>query len=240
MTVRVRIAPSPTGSLHIGTARTAVFNWLYAHHEGGQFILRIEDTDEERSKPEFTDNILTGLQWLGLGWDEGPFFQSQRLDLYRQAIQTLLDQGLAYRAYDTPAELDTMREIQKAKIESGGGLFLDSQAVVKGFTAIFAGKIDDKLGKLTDKLGIFLLGLNEGTGSFLDRSKDFHEQDGMVGNRGSTAFTDQCRVGDFFLSANFGDGADNIPGVFGQGVVHGAFRVAAGSVVIDRQSASDV
>ncbi len=115
MTVRVRIAPSPTGSLHIGTARTAVFNWLYAHHEGGQFILRIEDTDEERSKPEFTDNILAGLQWLGLGWDEGPFFQSQRLDLYRQAIQTLLDQGLAYRAYDTPEELDTMREIQKAK-----------------------------------------------------------------------------------------------------------------------------
>jgi hypothetical protein len=131
-------------------------------------------------------------------------------------------------------------EIQKAKIESGGGLFLDSQSVVKRFATIFAGKIDDKLGKLADKFGIFLLGLNEGTGSFLDRSKDFHEEDGVVGNRGSTAFTDQCRVGDFFLSANFGDGSDNIPSVFGQGVVHGAFRVAAGSVVIDRQSASDV
>lgn len=115
MTVRVRIAPSPTGNLHIGTARTAVFNWLFARHEGGQFILRVEDTDEERSKPEFTENILAGLRWLGMDWDEGPFFQSQRLDLYRQAIQTLLDKGLAYRAYDTPEELDAMREAQKAK-----------------------------------------------------------------------------------------------------------------------------
>jgi glutamyl-tRNA synthetase len=115
MTVRVRIAPSPTGNLHIGTARTAVFNWLFARHHGGQFILRVEDTDTERSRPEFTDNITEGLQWLGLTWDEGPFFQSERLDLYRQAIQTLLDKGLAYRAYDTPEELDAMRTAQKAK-----------------------------------------------------------------------------------------------------------------------------
>lgn len=115
MTVRVRIAPSPTGNLHIGTARTAVFNWLFARHHGGQFILRVEDTDTERSRSEFTDNITAGLTWLGLTWDEGPFFQSQRLDLYRQAIQTLVDQGLAYRAYDTPEELDAMRAEQKAK-----------------------------------------------------------------------------------------------------------------------------
>ncbi|PSN15163.1 glutamate--tRNA ligase [filamentous cyanobacterium CCT1] len=115
MTVRVRLAPSPTGSLHIGTARTGVFNWLFARHKGGTFILRIEDTDEERSKSEFTDNILSGLRWLGMNWDEGPFFQSQRLDLYSQAIQTLLDKGLAYRAYDTPEELEAMREAQKAK-----------------------------------------------------------------------------------------------------------------------------
>jgi glutamyl-tRNA synthetase len=113
MTVRVRIAPSPTGNLHIGTARTAVFNWLFARHHGGQFILRIEDTDGDRSQPEFTENILTGLRWLGLDWDEGPVFQSQRLDLYRQAIQTLLDQGLAYRAYDTPEELEAMRQGMK-------------------------------------------------------------------------------------------------------------------------------
>ena len=114
MTVRVRIAPSPTGNLHIGTARTAVFNWLFARHQGGQFILRIEDTDLERSKPEYTENILSGLRWLGLNWDEGPFFQTQRLDHYRQAIQTLLDKGLAYRCYCTPEELEQMREQQKA------------------------------------------------------------------------------------------------------------------------------
>ncbi|MBP0013117.1 MAG: glutamate--tRNA ligase [Roseofilum sp. SBFL] len=114
MSVRVRIAPSPTGNLHIGTARTAVFNWLFARHLGGQFILRIEDTDRERSRPEYTDNILEGLNWLGLTWDEGPFYQSQRLDLYKQAVQTLLDQGLAYRCYCTPEELDDMRAKQKA------------------------------------------------------------------------------------------------------------------------------
>jgi len=114
VSVRVRIAPSPTGNLHIGTARTAVFNWLFARHLGGQFILRIEDTDRERSRPEYTDNILEGLNWLGLTWDEGPFYQSQRLDLYKQAVQTLLDQGLAYRCYCTPEELDDMRAKQKA------------------------------------------------------------------------------------------------------------------------------
>ncbi|MGB2925513.1 MAG: glutamate--tRNA ligase [Limnothrix sp.] len=114
MTVRVRIAPSPTGNLHIGTARTAVFNWLFARNQGGTFILRIEDTDTERSKPEYTDNIKSGLEWLGLTWDEGPFFQTQRLDQYKAAIQTLLDQGLAYRCYCTPEELDAMREKQKA------------------------------------------------------------------------------------------------------------------------------
>jgi len=114
VSVRVRIAPSPTGNLHIGTARTAVFNWLFARHLGGQFILRIEDTDLERSRPEYTDNILEGLNWLGLTWDEGPFYQSQRLDLYKQAVQTLLDQGLAYRCYCTPEELDDMRAKQKA------------------------------------------------------------------------------------------------------------------------------
>lgn len=115
MTVRVRIAPSPTGNLHIGTARTAVFNWLFARHHGGQFILRVEDTDQERSRSEYTENIKSGLTWLGLDWDEGPFFQTQRLNLYRQAIQTLLDKGCAYRCYCTPEELDQMRAEQKAK-----------------------------------------------------------------------------------------------------------------------------
>ncbi|GAB4139246.1 MAG: glutamate--tRNA ligase [Cyanobacteria bacterium J069] len=118
MSVRVRIAPSPTGKLHIGTARTAVFNWLFARHQGGQFVLRIEDTDLERSRSEYTDNILDGLKWLGLTWDEGPVFQTQRTELYRQKIQELLDKGLAYRAYDTPEELDAMREAQKARNEA--------------------------------------------------------------------------------------------------------------------------
>ncbi|MBW4600936.1 MAG: glutamate--tRNA ligase [Calothrix sp. FI2-JRJ7] len=118
MTVRVRIAPSPTGNLHIGTARTAVFNWLFARHLDGKFILRIEDTDEERSKDEFTENIFEGLRWLGLNWDEGPFFQSKRLNLYKEAVQKLLDKGQAYRCYTTSHELDTLRELQKAKNEA--------------------------------------------------------------------------------------------------------------------------
>jgi glutamyl-tRNA synthetase len=115
MSVRVRIAPSPTGNLHIGTARTAVFNWLFARHHQGTFILRIEDTDKERSRSEYTEDIQAGFTWLGLNWDEGPFFQTQRLELYRQAIQTLLDKGLAYRCYCTLEELEQMREAQKAK-----------------------------------------------------------------------------------------------------------------------------
>ncbi len=118
MTVRVRIAPSPTGNLHIGTARTAVFNWLYARHHGGTFILRIEDTDIERSRDEYTQNIFDGLQWLGLTWDEGPFYQSQRLDLYKQGVKTLLDQGLAYYCYTSEAELEEMRDKQKARNEA--------------------------------------------------------------------------------------------------------------------------
>ncbi|NER19907.1 MAG: glutamate--tRNA ligase [Symploca sp. SIO1B1] len=118
MTVRVRIAPSPTGNLHIGTARTAVFNWLFARHHGGQFIVRIEDTDQARSRSEYTQNILDGFTWLGLTWDEGPTFQSQRLELYRQAIQKLLDQGLAYYCYTSAEELQEMREAQKARKEA--------------------------------------------------------------------------------------------------------------------------
>ncbi|MEO0867244.1 MAG: glutamate--tRNA ligase, partial [Cyanobacteria bacterium J06642_11] len=118
MSVRVRIAPSPTGNLHIGTARTAVFNWLFARAQGGQFILRVEDTDLERSKPEYTQNIMDGLQWLGLNWDEEPVYQTQRMGLYQPKIQELLDQGLAYRAYETPEELNEMREKQKARSEA--------------------------------------------------------------------------------------------------------------------------
>ena len=99
--VRVRFAPSPTGYLHIGSARTALFNWLYARHTGGRFVLRIEDTDTQRSKPEFLEEILSSLTWLGLDWDEGPIFQSQRHDRYRTAAEGLLNAGVAYQ--DGPA-----------------------------------------------------------------------------------------------------------------------------------------
>ncbi|WP_295460123.1 glutamate--tRNA ligase [Synechococcus sp. UW140] len=112
--VRVRLAPSPTGTLHIGTARTAVFNWLFARRHGGKFLLRIEDTDKERSNPAFTANILEGLQWLGLDWDAEPVIQSARIAEHRSAIQQLLDSGHAYRCFATEAELTAMREQQAA------------------------------------------------------------------------------------------------------------------------------
>ena len=112
--VRVRLAPSPTGTLHIGTARTAVFNWLFAKSQNGVFLLRIEDTDKERSKPEFTQNIFEGLQWLGIDWAEEPVIQSERVAQHRDAIRTLLDKGLAYRCYANESELAAMRDAQKA------------------------------------------------------------------------------------------------------------------------------
>ena len=112
--VHVRLAPSPTGTLHIGTARTAVFNWLFARRHGGKFLLRIEDTDKERSNPAFTANILEGLQWLGLDWDAEPVIQTARIAEHRSAIQQLLDSGHAYRCFATEAELTAMREQQAA------------------------------------------------------------------------------------------------------------------------------
>jgi glutamyl-tRNA synthetase len=101
---RVRFAPSPTGYLHVGGARTALFNWLFVRHEGGVFVLRIEDTDAERNRPDLVDGILAGLRWLGLEWDEGPIFQSQRLELYRAAAGRLLASGAAYRCYCAPSQ----------------------------------------------------------------------------------------------------------------------------------------
>ena len=108
-TPRVRFAPSPTGYLHVGGARTALFNWLFARHFGGTLILRIEDTDFERSSEEMVEGILTGMRWLGLNWDEGPFYQSQRLDLYRTTAEKLLASGHAYHCFCTKAELEQRR-----------------------------------------------------------------------------------------------------------------------------------
>lgn len=114
MTVRTRFAPSPTGFLHIGGARTALFSWAYARKHGGKFILRIEDTDVARSTPEAVQAILDGMSWLGLGWDEGPFYQMQRIYRYKEVIQQLLDAGNAYYCYTSPEELTQMREAQMA------------------------------------------------------------------------------------------------------------------------------
>ncbi len=108
--VRVRFAPSPTGSLHVGGARTALFNWLFARGRGGRFILRIEDTDRERSSPEMVEDILGALRWLGLDWDEGPFLQSERLDRYRQVADQLLSANQAYRCFCSTAELGAKRQ----------------------------------------------------------------------------------------------------------------------------------
>ncbi len=112
MTVRTRFAPSPTGYLHIGGARTALFSWLYARKHGGRFVLRIEDTDLERSSAESVNAILEGMTWLGLEYDEGPFYQTQRFDRYKEVIGQLFDQGHAYHCYCSREELDAMREQQ--------------------------------------------------------------------------------------------------------------------------------
>jgi glutamyl-tRNA synthetase len=107
---RLRFAPSPTGYLHVGGARTALYNWLYARKLNGIFILRIEDTDAQRSSQEMVDVILNSLQWLNLSWDEGPYFQSQRLDVYRRTALSLVDQRKAYRCFCNPEELNARRE----------------------------------------------------------------------------------------------------------------------------------
>jgi len=115
--VRTRIAPSPTGFLHLGTARTALYSWAYARHHGGQFVLRIEDTDVARSTQDSVDQIIASMKWLGLDVDEGPIFQMQRLARYHEVAEQLIAAGLAYRCYCTPEELDAMREAQRARGE---------------------------------------------------------------------------------------------------------------------------
>lgn len=108
--IRLRFAPSPTGFLHVGGARTALYNWLYARRHNGVFVLRIEDTDVQRSSQEMVDVILNSLKWLGLNWDEGPFYQTERLDLYREAARRLLFEGKAYRCFCKPEEINARRE----------------------------------------------------------------------------------------------------------------------------------
>ena len=115
--VRTRIAPSPTGFLHLGTARTALYSWAYARHHGGEFVLRIEDTDVARSTQDSVEQILASMEWLGLQHDEGPIYQMQRLERYHAVVEQMLAAGTAYRCYCTPEELDAMREAQRARGE---------------------------------------------------------------------------------------------------------------------------
>ena len=117
MSVVTRFAPSPTGYLHVGGARTALYSWLYAKSQGGEFVLRIEDTDIERSTEEAKQAILDGMQWLGLSWDKGPYLQTERFDRYKELINQLLDEGKAYKCFMTSEELDQIREEQKARGE---------------------------------------------------------------------------------------------------------------------------
>ncbi|NOQ15550.1 MAG: glutamate--tRNA ligase, partial [Methyloprofundus sp.] len=115
MSIKTRFAPSPTGYLHVGGARTALFSWLHAKKNKGSFVLRIEDTDLERSTQESVDAILEGMQWLGLDYDEGPYYQTQRFDRYNEIIQQLLAQGDAYYCYCSKEELESLREQQMAE-----------------------------------------------------------------------------------------------------------------------------
>ena len=127
--VRTRFPPSPTGALHLGGARTALFNWLFARHHGGDFVLRLEDTDRQRSKQEHTDSILAAMDWLGLDYDEGPYYQTQRLERYREAINQLLEQGRAYWCHCSPEEVKAKRE---AAMAAGGKPMYDGACRDKG------------------------------------------------------------------------------------------------------------
>ncbi len=113
--IRTRFAPSPTGYLHIGGARTALFNWLFSRHYGGEFVLRIEDTDQQRSTDESTKAILDAMTWMGLAWDEGPYFQAQRVGIHREMVQKLIDEGKAYYCTCSPEELENKRKTALAE-----------------------------------------------------------------------------------------------------------------------------
>src|ERR1700742_4519599 len=115
--IRFRIAPSPTGFLHLGTARTALYSWAFARHHGGEFVLRIEDTDIAPFTPDSVDQIIAAMNWLGLGYDEGPVYQMQRLDRYKAVVEQMLAAGTAYLCYCTPDDLEKMKSDQEARGE---------------------------------------------------------------------------------------------------------------------------
>ena len=118
MKIKTRFAPSPTGYLHVGGARTALYSWLFARNHGGEFVLRIEDTDLERSTPEAIEAIMDGMNWLNLEWDEGPYYQTKRFDRYNAVIDQMLEEGTAYKCYCSKERLEALREEQMAKVRS--------------------------------------------------------------------------------------------------------------------------
>tara|TARA_B100000073_G_scaffold101937_3_gene81330 strand:+ start:2486 stop:3829 length:1344 start_codon:yes stop_codon:yes gene_type:complete len=155
---RVRFAPSPTGFLHVGSARTALFNWLHARSTGGTYVLRIEDTDAERNRPEMTEGLLAELEWLGLTWDEGPFYQSQQKERHREVVQDLLDKELAYLcdADNEPVKGNQIKDGLAVRFRMPQGEIIEFEDVVRG-TVSFA----------TDDLEDFVIWRSNGTPMFL-------------------------------------------------------------------------
>lgn len=178
--VRLRFAPSPTGYLHVGGARTALFNWLQARKEKGRFILRIEDTDVARSTQESVDAILEGMKWLGLDWDEGPYYQSDNFHIYREFVEKLLSEGKAYRCYCTAEELDAKREKalkEKRKPKYDGtcrnltGVLHDKPHVVRfktphGGSTVFDDIIKGRIAFSNDELDDLIIQRSDGTPTY--------------------------------------------------------------------------
>ncbi|MBT4302257.1 MAG: glutamate--tRNA ligase, partial [Actinobacteria bacterium] len=158
MNPRVRFAPSPTGYLHVGSARTALFNWLYARSTGGTYVLRVEDTDAERNRPELTENLLAELEWLGLDWDEGPLYQSERRDRHRAVVQDLLNRELAYLC-DADNQEVAGQEITE-------GLAVRFRMPV-GQTVAFDDLVRGPVSFATDDLEDFVIWRSNGTPMFL-------------------------------------------------------------------------
>lgn len=225
--LRVRFAPSPTGLLHIGGVRTALFNWLYVRRHGGTFVLRIEDTDQDRSTPESLKAILDGLEWLAIDWDEGPekdgaagpYFQTQRLSTYREHAEQLLERGQAYRCYCTREELEARRKAVEA--EKGRGSYK------------YEGTCRARSGPPPDRPSVVRLKMpaEPGTLTFKDRvlgpiSKEFSDLDDWVMQRadGVPLYNFGCVIDDHLMGITLvGRGQEHVNSTFPQLMVYRAF-----------------